>query len=59
MADKKKIEAEFLELVNSCNGIIRNISQFYSSFDEGMAEDLYQEIVYNLWKLCFVYSWKR
>lgn len=50
MADKKKIEAEFLELVDSCNGIIRNISQFYSSFDEEMAEDLYQEIVYNLWK---------
>ena len=47
--ERQKIEAEFLELLRNYNRIIYKVSSFY--VDENTTlDDLYQDVVLNLWK---------
>jgi len=47
--EKQKIEAEFLELLRNYNRIIYKVASFY--VDESTTlDDLYQDVVLNLWK---------
>lgn len=43
------MEKEFLEMVKAHNGIIYKVSSFYAD-KENVLDDLYQEVVLNLWK---------
>jgi RNA polymerase sigma-70 factor, ECF subfamily len=43
------VQNDFLEIINSNQGIIRKVCHLYSR-DEAGKEDLYQEIVIQLWK---------
>ena len=43
------LKTEFLEEVNSCQGIIHQICRIYEQ-DPESRKDLYQEILYQLWK---------
>ena len=47
--EKQKIEAEFLELLRSYNRIIYKVVSFYVD-ENTTSDDLYQDVVLNLWK---------
>jgi RNA polymerase sigma-70 factor (ECF subfamily) len=47
--DKQKLEADFLNLLRDYNRIVYKVASFYA--DENSAlDDLYQDVVLNLWK---------
>lgn len=43
------VEKEFMEMIQQHNGIIYKVAYFYQS-KESVIDDLYQEIVLNLWR---------
>jgi RNA polymerase sigma-70 factor (ECF subfamily) len=45
----KRLETEFLEEVNTCQGMIYHICNIYTDEKE-QRKDLYQEILFQLWK---------
>ena len=47
--EKRDLEKEFLDMVRQYNRIIYKVSSFYIDDKTGL-EDMYQEIVLNLWK---------
>ena len=49
MTEKQKIESEFLNMLQNSNRIIFKVTSFYSDENASM-EDLYQDVVLNLWK---------
>ena len=49
MNEKQKIEADFLKMLQEYNRIIYKVASFY--VDENTTiNDLYQDVVLNLWK---------
>ena len=48
MADKR-LQTDFLTILNQCQGILVRLCWFYSDRSSERANDLYQEIVCNLW----------
>lgn len=49
MTGKKEIEREFIHMIHQYEKVIYKVCSFYTS-DEYPLADLYQDIVYNLWK---------
>ena len=47
--EKRDLEKEFLDMVRQYNRVIYKVSSFYIDDKTGL-EDMYQEIVLNLWK---------
>ena len=47
--EKQKIEAEFLDMLRSYNRIIYKVASFYAD-ENTTLDDLYQDVVLNLWK---------
>ena len=47
--EKQKIEAEFLNMLRSYNRIIYKVASFYVN-ENTTLDDLYQDVVLNLWK---------
>ena len=47
--EKQKIEAEFLDMIQKNNRIIYKVASFYVDENNAM-DDLYQDVVLNLWK---------
>jgi RNA polymerase sigma-70 factor (ECF subfamily) len=47
--EKQKLEAEFLNMLQDYNGIIYKIASFYTD-ENATLDDLYQDVVLNLWK---------
>jgi RNA polymerase sigma-70 factor (ECF subfamily) len=47
--DKQKLEADFLNMLREYNRIIYKVTSFYTDENSGL-EDLYQDVVLNLWK---------
>jgi RNA polymerase sigma-70 factor (ECF subfamily) len=45
----EKLEREFLEVLNTHQGILHKITRMYSFTSEGR-KDLFQEMIYQLWK---------
>ena len=48
--EKQKLEAEFLVMVQKNNRIIYKIASFYADDNNYSLDDLYQDVVLNLWK---------
>lgn len=48
-AKKRKREKEFLQLIDSCNGILHKVTLLYTNNEDDRA-DLLQEIIYQCWK---------
>ena len=49
MNEKQKIETEFLNLLGEYNRIIYKVTSFYAD-ENSTLDDLYQDVVLNLWK---------
>jgi len=47
--EKQKIEAEFLDMLRDYNRIIYKVASFYAD-ENNTLDDLYQDVVLNLWK---------
>ena len=47
--DKQKLEADFLNMIREYNRIIYKVTSFYTD-QTATIEDLFQEVVLNLWK---------
>ena len=47
--ERQKTEAEFLDMMRKYNGIIYKVASFYTD-ENNTLEDLYQDVVLNLWK---------
>jgi len=47
--DKQQIEAEFLDMLREYNRIIYKVASFYAD-ENTTLDDLYQDVVLNLWK---------
>jgi len=47
--EKQKIEAEFLDMLRNYNRIIYKVASFYTDANTTL-DDLYQDVVLNLWK---------
>ena len=47
--EKQKIEAEFLNMLREYNRIIYKVASFYADENNSL-DDLYQDVVLNLWK---------
>ena len=47
--EKQKMEAEFLDMLREYNRIIYKVASFYADEDNPL-DDLYQDVVLNLWK---------
>ena len=47
--EKQKVEAEFLDMLRSYNRIIYKVASFYAN-ENTTLDDLYQDVVLNLWK---------
>jgi len=47
--EKQKIEAEFLDMLRNYNRIIYKVASFYAD-ENTTLDDLYQDVVLNLWK---------
>jgi RNA polymerase sigma-70 factor (ECF subfamily) len=47
--ERQKTEAEFLDMMRKYNGIIYKVASFYVD-ENNTLEDLYQDVVLNLWK---------
>jgi len=49
MNERQKIEAEFLDMLQQYNRIIFKVTSFYTDVNTTL-DDLYQDVVLNLWK---------
>ena len=48
--EKQKLEAEFLEMLQKNNRLIYKVASFYTDDNAYTLDDLYQDVVLNLWK---------
>ncbi len=49
MSQQERVDKEFVEMIRQNEGVIYKIASFYANVEHPL-EDLYQEIVLNLWK---------